>query len=116
MPCRNATACHGYAVASRHACPIYQKNPSSTLVDHPQCAQPLTVDSTPHPLPPSPPHPPTPHPHTHPQVAELQECTFRPTTTPVPGYLQDLADVGYTARFIEGRLADALAMRAAGQP
>jgi hypothetical protein len=42
------------------------------------------------------------------QEAELAECTFKPSTTPVPAYLAATAGLGYTARFIEARMAGAL--------
>jgi hypothetical protein len=42
------------------------------------------------------------------QEAELAECTFKPATTPPPAYLSATAGLGYTARFIEARMAGAL--------
>ncbi|KAF6253906.1 hypothetical protein COO60DRAFT_1544047 [Scenedesmus sp. NREL 46B-D3] len=40
--------------------------------------------------------------------AELAECTFKPAITPLPAYLSATAGLGYTARFIEARMAGAL--------
>ncbi|WIA14378.1 hypothetical protein OEZ85_002907 [Tetradesmus obliquus] len=42
------------------------------------------------------------------EEAELAECTFKPATTPVPAYLSATAGLGYTARFIEARMAGAV--------
>lgn len=47
------------------------------------------------------------------QEAEMKECTFQPSITPAPAYLHEEPASGYAARYVEQRLAEVLALKAA---